>query len=264
MILPNLAFDALLFGLLLLAAAIDSAFPVTHGAATLLVAGGATYWAAQELSEWLLRRVGWSQESLLTSVSLCVAGFVYFWFRNQSDLALLVLSIGLMMGSLMLAISVLAAGGAVLREGRGTALAGWLAGAILSLVLGLAVGFVILVLGQEGMASLPLKAGGLAGALVLWKLRESLAPPAVNAHYTPAASQTSQELAAPAAPRVALFPQRGTLLDRLVPILILGLISLVAARGLISLDMPSTPALAAPNATATPTTTADANATNGR
>ena len=261
MILPNLAFDALLFGLLLLAAAIDSAFPVTHGAATLLVAGGATYWAAQELSEWLLRRVGWSQESLLTSVSLCVAGFVYFWFRNQSDLALLVLSIGLMMGSLMLAISVLAAGGAILREGRGTALVGWLAGAILSAVLGLAVGFVILVLGQGGMASLPLKASGLAGALVLWKLRESLAPPAVNAHYTPS---VSQELAAPAAPRVALFPQRGTLLDRLVPILILGLICLVAARGLISLNMPATPAIAAPNATATPIATADSNATSGR
>ena len=88
MILPNLAFDALLFGALLLAAAIDSAFPFTHGAVSLLVVGGATYWAAQELYEWLLRRVGWSQESLATSLSLCTAGFLYFWLRNQSDLAL--------------------------------------------------------------------------------------------------------------------------------------------------------------------------------
>ena len=78
MILPNLAFDALLFGALLLAAAIDSAFPVTHGAASLLVVGGATYWAAQELSEWILRRIGWSQESLATSLALCTGGLHLF------------------------------------------------------------------------------------------------------------------------------------------------------------------------------------------
>lgn len=244
MILPNLAFDALLFGLLLIAAAIDSAFPITHGAATLLVAGGATYWAAQELSEWLLRRVGWSQESLATSASLCVAGFIYFWFRNQSDLALLGLSIGLMMGSLMLAISILAAAGTVVREGRATSLAGWIADAILSVVLGATAGLLILVLGQSGTESLPLKLGGIAGAFALWKLRESLAPPAVNAHYI---APSSQEIAPPQTQRPALFPQRGTLLDRLVPLLILGIISLFAARGLISLQMPTTPAIAAPN-----------------
>ena len=245
MILPNLAFDALIFGLLLLAAALDSALPATHGAASLIVAGGATYWAAQELAEWLLRRVGWSQESLATSLSLCTAGFVYFWLRNQSDLALLALSIGLMMGSLMLAISVLAAGGGALREGRATPVVGWLSTAVLSIALGLAVGFLVLVLGQSGVASLPLKIGGIVGALVLWKLREKLSPPAVNAHYTQAGAG---EIAAPQEQRVALFPQRGTLLDRLVPILILGIIALIAARGSFSLGVPSTPALAAPKA----------------
>ena len=245
MILPNLAFDALLFGLLLIAAAIDSAFPISHGAASLLVAGGATYWAAQELSEWLLRRVGWSQESLATSLSLCTAGLVYFWLRNQSDLALLALSIGLMMGSLMLAISVLAAFSATFREGRATPLMGWLSTTLLSLALGVAVGFVILVLGQSGMSNLPLKIGGIAGALVLWKLREMLAPPAVNAHYT---LPGAQEIAPPQNERVALFPQRGTLLDRLVPVLILGLIAVVAARSTISLNLPTTPAVAASNA----------------
>ena len=245
MILSNLAFDALLFGALLVAAAVDSAFPVTHGAATLLVVGGATYWAAQELAEWLVRRVGWSQESLATSLALCTAGFLYFWLRNQSDLALLVLSIGLMMGSLMLAISILAAFSGTFREGRATPLVGWLSTAILSLVLGVAVGFVVLVLGQSGMANLPIKIGGIVGALVLWKLRESLAPPAINAHYT---QPGAQEIAPPQEQRVALFPQRGTLLDRLVPVLILGLIALVAARGTISLDLPTTPAIAAPNA----------------
>lgn len=244
MILPNLAFDALLFGLLLLAAAIDSAFPITHGAASLLVVGGATYWAAQELAEWLVRRVGWSQESLATSLSLCTASFFYFWLRNQSDFALLALSIGLMMGSLMLAISVLAAFSGTFREGQVTPLIGWLATALLSLLLGIAVGFVVIVLGQSGMANLPLKIGGIAGALVLWKLRESLAPPAVNAHYT---QPGAQEIAPPQEQRVALFPQRGTLLDRLVPILILGLIATFAARGAISLDLPTTPAIAAPN-----------------
>ena len=245
MILPNLAFDALLFGLLLVAAAIDSAFPLTHGAASLLVVGGATYWAAQELSEWLLRRVGWSQESLATSVALCVAGFVYFWFRNQSDLALLGLSIGLMMGSLMLAISILAAGGAILREGRATSLVGWIADAVLSVILGATAGLLILVLGQSGTETLPLKLGGIVGAFVLWKLRESLAPPAVNAHY---ASSGATSVAPAQGQRPALFPQRGTLLDRLVPLLVLGIISMFAARGMISLE-PSTPAIAAPNAT---------------
>lgn len=245
MILPNLAFDALLFGLLLIAAAIDSAFPILHGAASLLVVGGATYWAAQELAEWLLRRVGWSQESLATSLALCTAGFIYFWLRNQSDLALLALSIGLMMGSLMLAISILAALSGTFREGRVTPLVGWLSTAILSVALGTAVGFAVLVLGQSGLANLPLKIGGIVAALVLWKLRESLAPPAVNAHYTPPGAQ---EIAPPQGQRVALFPQRGTLLDRLVPVLILGLIAIVAMRGAISLNLPTTPAVAAPNA----------------
>ena len=244
MILPNLAFDALLFGLLLLAAAIDSAFPVTHGAASLFVVGGATYWAAQELSEWLVRRVGWSQESLATSLSLCVAGFLYFWLRNQSDFALLALSIGLMMGSLMLAISILAALSGTFREGSATPLAGWVATSLLSLVLGVAVGLAVLVLGQSGLTTLPFKIGGLVGALVLWKLRESLAPPAVNAHYTPPGAQ---EIAPPQEQRVALFPQRGTLLDRLVPVLILGIIAIVAARGTFSLNLPTTPAIAAPS-----------------
>ena len=245
MILPNLAFDALLFGVLLVAATIDSAFgTTTHGAASLLVVGGATYWAAQELAEWLLRRVGWSQESLATSLSLCTAGFIYFWLRNQSDFALLALSIGLMMGSLMLAISILAAFSATFRDGRPTPLVGWLSTAVLSIALGTAVGFVVLVLGQSGMANLPLKIGGIAGALVLWKLREKLSPPAANAHYTPAGAQ---EVAPPQEQRVALFPQRGTLLDRLVPIMILGIIAIVAARGAISLDLPTTPAIAAPN-----------------
>ncbi len=246
MILPNLAFDALLFGLLLLAAAIDSAFgTTTHGAVSLLVVGGATYWAAQELAEWLLRRIGWSQESLATSLSLCMAGFVYFWLRNQSDLALLALSIGLMMGSLMLAISILAAISSTFREGRATPVVGWLSTALLSIALGTAVGFAILVLGQSGLANLPLKIGGIVAAFALWKLRETLSPPAVNAHYTPPGAQ---EIAPPQNERVALFPQRGTLLDRLVPVLVLGLIAIVAARGAISLDLPATPAVASQNA----------------
>ena len=260
MILPNLAFDALLFGALLLAAALDSAFPFTHAAISLLVVGGATYWAAQELSEWLLRRAGWSQESLATSLSLCTAGFIYFWVRNQSDLALLVLSIGLMMGSLMLAISILGAFSGTFRQGKATPLFGWLATALLSLALGGAVGLAILVLGQSGMATLPLKIGGLIGALVLWKLREKLAPPSVNTHYVAPGAQD----VAPQTERLALFPQRGTLLDRLVPVLILGIIALVAARGTFSLNLPATPAIAAPSANASDTNDAGANAAGAR
>ena len=162
------------------------------------------------------------------------------------------------MGSLMLAISILGAFSGTFREGKATPLIGWLTTALLSLMLGVAVGFAVLVLGQSGVAALPLKIGGIVGALVLWKLREKLAPPGVNTHYV---APGAQEIAPPQEQRVALFPQRGTLLDRLVPVLILGIIALVAARGTFSLNLPTTPAIAAPHSTAA---TPDANAADAR
>jgi len=250
MILPNIAFDALLFGLLLIAAAVDSAFPITHGAASLLVVGGATYWAAQEISEWVLRRIGWTQEPLATSTALCAGGFLYFLLRNQSDLSLLALSIGLMMGALMVAISIIAAIGTALREGQPSAFSGWLFTALLSGSLGVTAGVLAIILGIDGTASLNLKIAAIVGALVLWKLREKLSPPDANPHFT---TQTAKAVSpAPsglASPRVALFPQRGTLLDRLVPLLVIGAIFSFAAKGLLPVTVPASPVSAEPIAT---------------
>lgn len=224
MVLPNLAFDALMFGLLLLAAAIDSVLPITHGAATLLIVGGATYWAAQELSDALLRRVGWTQESLATSVALCSGGFLYYWYRNSSDLSLLALSIGLMMGALMVAISILAAASATVKEGSAVPIAGWFATVGSALALGVTGGVLAIVLGLYSSSALPLKIGGILAAYVLWKLREKMAPPSVNPHYQEMTAQSAAPAAALLTPRVALFPQRGTLLDRLFPLLVLGIL----------------------------------------
>lgn len=250
MVFPNLAFDALLFGLLLLAAALDSAFPITHGALSLLVVGGATYWAAQELSDALLRRAGWTQESLATSVALCAGGFLYFLLRNSSDLSLLVLSIGLMMGALMVSISVLASLGAAAKEGSPAPVLGWFATVIAALALGIAGGVLALVLGVDSLALLPLKAGGIGGALVLWKLRESLAPPSPNPHWqelsaSNSAAPRATPLATPlAATRAAPFPQRGTLFDRLFPLLVLGFLLAAFANNSARLGLPGVPAIA--------------------
>ncbi len=263
-----------MFGLLLLAAGLDSAFPITHGVLSLLVVGGATYWAAQELSDALLRRAGWTQESLATSVALCAGGFLYFLLRNSSDLALLALSIGLMMGALMVSISVLAAIGTAFKEGKAAPVVGWVATVIAALALGIAAGVLALVLGVSALSLLPIKVGGIAGALVLWKLREKIAPPSINPHFQGAnalqganvlqgvpnagaeaspspfsaasnAPTTSAPLATPlATTRVALFPQRGTLLDRLFPLLVLGFLLAVLTNNSAHLSLPSTPAVA--------------------
>ncbi len=246
MILPNPAFDALMFGLLLLAAALDSALPILHGVASLLIVGGATYWAAQELGDLLLRRIGWTQESLATSVALCAGGFLYFALRNSSDLALLVLSIGLMMGALMAAISILAAVHAAFKDGRATPLVGWVVTTVASLALGVTAGLTAIVLGLASSALLPLKICGIVGAFVLWKVRENLAPPAVNPHFQEVAAQSAAPVPSPLATlRVALFPQRGTLLDRLFPLLLTGILLLALVRNGAQLALPSSPAVAA-------------------
>ncbi len=244
MVLPNIAFDALMFGLLLLAAALDSAFPITHGVLSLFIVGGATYWAAQELSDLLVRRAGWTQESLATSVALCAGGFLYFWGRNSSDLALLALSIGLMMSALMVAISILAAVGGAIKEGKATPFIGWIATSLAALALGITAGVLALALGQVPLALLPLKLGGIALAFGVWKLREKLAPPAVNPHF----HEVNAQPTAPAAlggPRVALFPQRGTLLDRLFPLLVLGFLLGALTNSRARLTLSDSPAVAA-------------------
>ena len=245
MVLPNMAFDALMWGLLLVAALVDGAVPFTHGFASLLIIVGATYWAAQELAEFLTRRFGWSQESLSTSLATCAAIFVYFVARNSSDLSLLLLSVALMMGSLMVTISLLSAFGLLFREGRATGIVGWISTAILSLALGVAAGIAAIVLGLANNTAsssniLVFKIGILVGALVLWKAREMISPPPANPH----ASLATAAEASPVAVRPALFPQRGTLLDRFIPVAILGIILALGLRGVLSLNALNSPAVA--------------------
>jgi hypothetical protein len=252
MVVPNLVFDAILFGLLIAGAAVDSAFPILHGIVSLLVIGGATYWAAQEMSDVLLRRAGWTQESLATSVALSVGGFIYFWWRNQSDLVLLVLSIGLMMASLMVTISILGAIGSAFREGQPTPVTGWVATLGGSVILGTLAGVAALVLGTPtGGESLTVKMAAVGLALVLWKARERTSPPAANPHYQNIEAQKSVGVA-PTLPqgRVAIFPQHGTLLDRLLCVLVLGVFALVLAQRTVSSDQLSTipPAVASQTA----------------
>ena len=107
MVVSNFIFDIVLFGALFLAALADGALPQTFGVATLLAVGAAIYIGAQEWCDALLRWRQWTQESLSSAVALSTLGFIYFWWRNPGDFALLVLSIGLMMASLMVAIAVL-------------------------------------------------------------------------------------------------------------------------------------------------------------
>ena len=241
-----MAFDALMWGLLLVAALVDGAVPATHGFISLAVVVGATYWAAQELGEFVTRRLGWSQESLATSLATCSAIFVYFVARNSTDFALLVLSIALMMGSLMVTISLLSALGLLIREGRTIGILGWFITSFMSLFLGVAAGVAAIMLGLSNQF-LPQKIGILLGALVLWKVRELISPPPANPH---AALASGNEVAT-APVRPALFPQRGTLLDRLIPLTILGVILALGARGTLSLNALNPPAVASQNSVAT-------------
>jgi len=251
MVLPNMAFDALMWGLLLVAALVDGAVPASHGFASLALLVGATYWAAQELGEFLTRRVGWSQESLATSLAPCAAIFLYFVARNSSDFSLLLLSIALMMGSLMVTISLLAAIAMLVREGRAVGLVGWILTSVLSLILGGAAGVAAILLGS-GKDYLPYKIGALVGAFVLWKVREVVSPPSVNPH----AGATGDKTATAVAARPALFPQSGTLLDRLVPVAILGvLLALAVMRNSMSLGSLNQAAVASQTAKATPAAT---------
>lgn len=248
MLVSDLLIDALVFGALLLGALLDGALPATHGAASLLAVGAALYLAAQEASAFLERRKVWTQESLWTSLALCTAGLAYYWWRNQSDLALLALSIALMLSSLMVAIGLISGLGAIFRGNAGAV--GGLLGTVLgALALGAVGGGAIIALGQPN-SSLPVawKIGVVALSFVLWKAREKARPPLQNAPQPAAPVEDDkrvvniygvkaapQEAGAPAvasASHRALIPQRGTVFDRLGPALVLGLVLLgIAVSG---------------------------------
>lgn len=254
MVVSNLIFDVVLFGALLLAAIADGALPFTSGVVSLLVVGAAVYVGAQEWCDALLRRRQWTQEALSTAVALSTLGFIYFWWRNQSDFALLILSVGLMMASLMVAIAVLAVFGAVFKERDLRPLAGLLLTVIGAFALGVLGGVLALFLG--GGATLFAKVLVIGLSLFGWKIRETVRPPAENNLASGQAQQNGSDfdLSLPAthATRWALIPRGGTLLDRFVPVLLLGAVLFLTARQLNSPDLwnPTPPVAADPNADA--------------
>ncbi|HEX8235523.1 MAG TPA: hypothetical protein VF600_06165 [Abditibacteriaceae bacterium] len=270
MVVPDLLFDIVLFGALLLALLLDNVFPFSpqlHGAATLLAVGLATYVAAQEMSEALDRRKWWAQESLATALAIATLAFVYYFKRNDSDLALLGLSVALMMTALMVLISVIAALGTAWNESSARPIGGLLATVLGALVLGQLSGLLVIVLSSE--VSTALKAVILVVGAVLWKLRAVVLPPARNGavgappgnqQTVPASGDTRPgetpntvlgydlSTGSPAHPgaRWALMPQRGRLLDRFLPVLILGaLFFLALQQSGSSLWSPASPAVAA-------------------
>jgi hypothetical protein len=179
------------------------------------------------------------------------AGFIYFWWRNQSDFILLLLSIGLMMASLMVAIATLAALGSTLKDKSPAPIGGWILTVLVAFVLGIQGGVLALFLG--GGATLFAKVLVLGISLFGWKIRETLRPPQPNFRAqhaadpaSPASSDFDLSLPATQTQHTFLIPQRGTLLDRFVPVLVLGAILFVAARQIKSPDLwtPTPPASA--------------------
>lgn len=293
MLVPNGLFDVVLFGALLVAAVLDGMFPALHGAASLLAVGTATYIAAQELSTLLDRRGWWTQESLVTSLALCAAGFIYYWWRNQSDFALLALSVGLMMASLMTTIAVISGVGVAMRDSNANSIVSLGLLVIGGIGLGVLAGLLALALGRTGSdASLIGKIIVVGLAYVVWKLRENMRPPvpntSANAVMANDISQLSQPttrnlygqpieapgagvsshvdeptsaledsiespMRAPAAmpmgaAHAAIVPQRGTLLDRFLPALVLGaLLFVLSQQGGRWLAEPFAPSVAADN-----------------
>ena len=279
MLVSNLLVDILLFGALLLGVIVDGMVPSAHGAVSLFAVGAVLYLAAQEAAHALEKRGQWTQESLWTSISLCAAGLVYYWWRNQSDLALLGLSLGLMMASLMIAIGVIGAIGAA-THGQIKALGGLIITLLGALFLGVLAGALVLALSQPNeILPLAWKIGVVILSALGWKLREkSIAAtsnataveemPAAPIVETPTATtapgvevpafvqnipgvkNASSHHAAEAqnahhAAHRTLIPQRGTILDRFWPALVLGALLLFFAANGSKLVAPiSAPAIA--------------------
>jgi len=241
MVVPNFLFDIILFGALLLAAFLDSSYQsLTGGAATLAVVGFSLYIASQEWAGTLMRRRMWSQESVAEAVALSSLGFIYFWWRNQSDFSLLILSIGLMMASLVVTIAIIAAFGAAIKDRDARPVLGLTLTVIGVLILGVLGGVLTLFLG--GLSPLPAKALVIGIGLAIWKIRQLVRPPKANPLSVPAAPSVpaprtgrvqqdwDMSHAEPGGARWILIPRGGTLLDRFVPVLVLGAILFVVSR----------------------------------
>ena len=214
MIISSALFDLVLFGGLLIAVGIDAAIPAWAGAATLVALAAAVYVTSTELSYRLGQHKHWTQEALSSGLALSALFFIYWWWANQSDLALLALSIVLMMTALMLTISIISCGNAMWIQKSVTPLAGFLMTAFGGIVLGVLAGPLTMTIGAQYKV-IAIIIGG-----VIWKALERLSP--TSAEEVIPDDTTEVE-------RWMLLPKGGRLLDRLVPVLVFGVFLLIAA-----------------------------------
>ena len=233
MVVPNFLFDVLLFGLLGGALLLDFLFPsIFHGVATALVLALIAYGAAGDLARGLVRRGVWSQDSLATSLALCALGYLFFFNHNDADVVLVVLSIGLMMASLMALIAIVACVGACWHERSAAPIAGLLLTVLSALSLGIGAGMLTLLL----VSPLPiaLRAGLLALGFVAWKLRGAFEKSATADNSARASETSSTRLNAREVSDTHsgwVLPQRGTVLDRVLPLLVLGALAFAVSNG---------------------------------
>jgi len=236
MIISSVLFDLILFGGLLIAVGIDAAMPGWAGAATLVAVAAAVYLASIEFSHRLGLLKHWTQDALGSGLALSALFFIYWWFANQSDLALLALSIVLMMTALMLTISIISCINAIWTQKSAAPLAGFLMTAFGGIVLGILAGPLTMTIGAEYKV-IAIIIGG-----VIWKASERLRPAAEEEPQTENAAE-----------RWILLPKGGRLLDRVVPVLVLGVFLLIAAYQFgQSSPLPGTRSWAAPANNATP------------
>lgn len=230
MILPNLLFDIVIFGLMAAAVAVDALLPVTCGGATLVVLGFLVFLSSEDAGHFA-RKIGWGQESYASGISVSMAGFIYFWWRNNSDTAATALHICLMLSALMVLIGLVAAFGAALKERSAKPIAGLVVTTGLAVVLGLAGGAGILF--WTSAANLPLKLGVVAAAFVVAaaanRLRRPVAAAPAAAGGPAVAGDADLDEPDASAPRV-LRPAGGTTLDHTLPLILLGALAALIAR----------------------------------
>lgn len=233
MIISSVLFDLIFFGGLIFAVIVDALLPQLAGAATLIALAAAVYVGAGELSHRLHKQDMWTQEALSSGLALSVLFFVYWWWRNTSDLSLLALSVVLMMTALMLTIAVIGCVNAMWTQKSAAPLTGFAVTAIGSLLLGALAAPLALAF------NVAFKVGAIVIGGVIWKMRERVSPPEEV--------DDEAEIAAVLKERWMLLPRGGRSLDRLLPVLLLGILLMFAARQMgQSAPLPGTPSIAAP------------------
>lgn len=234
MIISSLLFDVVLFGALLIAVVVDAVLPGLAGAVTLVVVAAAVYVAAGEFAGFLGKRENWTQEALSTGMALSALFFIYWWWRNPSDLSLLTLSIILMMTALMLTIAIISCINAMWNQKSAMPLAGFALTAMGGIILGILAGPLTLAFAAT------YKVLAIIIGLVIWKARERIKPPPGK----DVLAETPETLAGE---RWVLLPSHGTLLGRLLPVIMVGALLMVAAHQWgQSAALPVTPSLASP------------------